>query len=272
MNNEKTCCMNVLKLMLISKSFILLFWLTTCLLSQKAYAQQQTYQIGEIEGWNSFLTLSELEQERVRESQESIERLKHLYAVDSMFREEVPDSLKAQLFEKELERIKEFRFNRSRWDLRSFANNSIQDSTMFGEIYFPWECVCQLEDNQIKIETGWWVFGGTLIEINLNDRTYRSTFIEDAHESTPYKYSLQDSILVNEVTLAIEKSTLTLRQKPTFKIGEFIEGLIELETPIYYVDALYNDGLSGGRGDKMDEMITRGKIFFTCELRPSWRD
>lgn len=82
-----------------------------------------------------------------------------------------------------------------------------------------------------------------------------------------FKYSLQDSVLVNSLELKITNKDLTFISNPKFQANELIAGSFTFETPIYYVDSLYNYGLAGGKGENMDQMITTGKIYFICELR-----
>ena len=60
------------------------------------------------------------------------------------------------------------------------------------------------------------------------------------------------------------KSTLLFKEKLKIEIGEHWNGYLEFESPEYFI---HRDA----RGDSLEDMlrksITKGSIYFTCELQ-----
>ncbi len=229
--------------------------------------QNQHFKIGKIENWDSFLVLNEFEKKRIEFEKEANKEFDHLYSLEIKSLQGTTDSLHAEHYKKEVARRKSFEFNRSRSKIKKYSSNKSQNSTLIDENLNLIDCNCILDTNQIQIYIGMWTFGGSFVIIKIDEKGYSSKFIEDAHKTKPFKYSLKDTVLVNKLELEMAKKNLTLINEPKFKLDELIEGLIEFESPTYYVDSKYNYGLVSGTVESMDEMKIAGKILFTCQLK-----
>jgi hypothetical protein len=229
--------------------------------------QNQHFKIGKIENWDSFLVLNEFEKKRIEFEKEANKEFDHLYSLEIKSLQGTTDSLHAEHYKKEVARRKSFEFNRSRSKIKKYSSNKSQNSTLIDENLNLIDCNCILDTNQIQIYIGMWTFGGSFVIIKIDEKGYSSKFIEDAHKTKPFKYSLKDTVLVNKLELEMAKKNLTLINEPKFKLNELIEGLIEFESLTYYVDSKYNNGLASGTVESMDEIKIAGKILFTCQLK-----
>jgi len=229
--------------------------------------QNQHFKIGKIENWDSFLVLNEFEKKRIEFEKEANKEFDHLYSLEIKSLQGTTDSLHAEHYKKEVARRKSFEFNRSRSKIKKYSSNKSQNSTLIDENLNLIDCNCILDTNQIQIYIGMWTFGGSFVIIKIDEKGYSSKFIEDAHKTKPFKYSLKDTVLVNKLELEMAKKNLTLINEPKFKLNVLIEGLIEFESLTYYVDSKYNNGLASGTVESMDEIKIAGKILFTCQLK-----
>ena len=243
-----------------------LFCLTICVLMgiNTLIGQNQPFKTGKIENWDSFMVLNELEKKRIEFEKEQNKEFDHLYSLEIMSLQGTTDSLHAEHYKKEVAKRKSFEFNRSRSEIKKYTSNKSQDSDENLNLI---DCNCILDANQIQMYIGMWTFGGSFVIIKIDEKGYSSKFIEDAHKTKPFKSSLKDTVLVNKLELEMAKKNLTLINEPKFKLDELIEGLIEFESPTYYVDSKYNYGLVSGTVESMDEMKIAGKILFTCQLK-----
>lgn len=213
------------------------------------------------------MALSNRENERIAAEETYNQKMAHLFAVDSLFVHGISDSLKKVYYQRELEQRTSYKLNRSKWDIKRYANNILQDSSSREGDYFSVDCNCTLHDNRLQVFIGTWVFGGTFLIIDIAKDTFNATFIEDAHQLYPFKYTLQDSILTNEIKLNLDNTHLTLTDTPTFELDNVTKGMLEFETPIYYIDTHYLQGFEPIKGEQMNAIVVKGRIYFICESK-----
>ncbi len=238
-----------------------------------AFSQtNKEYKIDEIENWDKFEILTELESKHHRRNEESYKEIDHAYEVDSLFLPTVSDKEKKFLYEEyELKTRISYKENRS----RCFINFVKYDSIIQGKTYtkpdtISTDCVCELKNDTIQISMGLWVFGGFFYNIKIFKDTYELTYIKDAHEIKPYKYNKADTIFTETLEMKIFNSDLIFDEKIENQVGKKINGYLRFESPIYYIDSHYN---YGGQpwNESVDKMVTKGKIFFTCRLREPFK-
>ncbi len=226
--------------------------LVGCKTGNKTIKESKTYIVDEIENRESFFEFSEIEKDRLKTNNESYKPAND---------KGTPDSI-------EVKRREHFRNNNSKWDIKTIVNGKIRDSTFHDGQYARVNCDCVLDKNQIQINLGVRVFSKILVKIIVKNKKYNVKYIEGLHKKMVYKYSLKDSLLEDEVELDVVKSRFTLINQPKFEIHETLQGMIEFETPKYYIDSKFNEyGIYGEPDPKMDSIITKGKIYITCELR-----
>lgn len=229
--------------------------------------QDQKFNVGSIEHWESFMVPTDFENRIINIEKSHYEIYDHLVSVDSVFIEGTPDSIKEDHYRTELENRTHFEFNRSRWDTKVLTNDVVQDSTLIDGNLISFPCHCKISNNKIYITMGMLAFGGTLVKIVIQSDSFSASIFEDAYQTLKYKYTSQDTIWVSEIALQLTNKQLTLTSTPKFQLNELISGLLEFESPIYYSDKIYTYDIEDKTtGQALDVMQTKGKIFFTCVL------
>lgn len=238
---------------------------TLCLAFSTLHAQTKPFLISPIADWSEFEELSEMEEEFRQIDEQGFRREDSSYLNGTMFLPFVPDSTKEMIYKTRVASRTPFSSNRSRWFGYSEINDVVSLDSNLNDLSLG--CSCTLDSNQIRIILGYWVFGGTFVEIDLDSTSYAARFIEDAHENYPFKYAVTDTNMVNRLFLNLTLDTLTLLEKPRFQLNDTISGEIALATPVYYADAKYKLGIAGGKGEELDQLRWLGRIKFTCLVK-----
>lgn len=259
------------------KVFIL--FISIALVLSNAYSQYEvmysnsfiaTSKIKKIKGWAKFEKLTPQESGWHRLMQENNDRIDQRFKEDSLHLPPVSQEQKKAYYEFELKLRRKFSENRSRYFVRNIKNGNPMDMSSFSPDEFvpmSTECICELKNDTINIGMGIWVFGGFFYEISIIKNKYTARYIEDAHERQPFKYTPKDSAFVNHILLPIETSALIIDDPIEFKIDEVINGLFKFETPLYYTDSYYHYEYPSKEETELDEIKTKGKIYFTCKLK-----
>ena len=109
-------------------------------------------------------------------------------------------------------------------------------------------------------------FWGFTFSIELNKDKFTSTYWEDTHKKTIYKAQLTDSVLVDNVFVDNKEQSLILKSKPTFMLGENMEGYLTFETNPYYRTSNYM-AKEIYDAENMDKLKMAGALYFKCKVR-----
>ncbi len=232
-----------------------------------SYSQDvNEYRIGQINDWKQFEILTDWEFDYHQSNEKSYQRIDSAYQADKLYLTGITEERKKFLYDEyELKNRFDFRYNRARYFVEYIEEDSmIMDKTFSMPGIISSECFCELKKDGIEIQMGYWVFGGFIFTIRLYDNHFELQYIEDAHESKPFKYSESDSLYTDELSLRVENASLTLMEDFKAEIGEQIRAYLIFESPEYFI-------VPNHRGYSKDQEIhkakTKGKIYFTCKLR-----
>src|SRR5262245_58769426 len=188
----------------------------------------KTYEIGKVPGIDSFYILNEVEKQ-----------------ADSQSRK-YPD----------VPGINDFKNNRSRLYLDSGYDEATNEVKKFPSAE-PMPCGCAIRSDSLLIGTGIGFFGGRFYEIGLSKNEFESGFYIYTDDTKPFKSSLSDSFS-SEAKVKSKYQYLILSEKPTFKPGQQVTGLLT-----FTMHPLYEDQQNG----RLDTTVVSGKLYFTCKTK-----
>ncbi len=175
----------------------------------------------------------------------------------------VSEKEKQLSIEQEKNDMMRYRDNRSRIYLRSFRNNvKVQEGML------PTMCDCSLIGNTIKIRMG--LIFGDIIDIDLYKETFKSNYSEGlGNEQMLYKTSITDTAFHQSIKVRNIKEILILKARPTFRIGDKIEGFLEFKSKDFYKLEGWEIGLQEPR---LNKLFSQGGMNFKCDLKKNLLD
>lgn len=224
------------------------------------------YEIKKIDKLEEFKILTSLETKQHEIYQKSYERFDSLMKADAVLVKSPADKEKKKQYqEHELKQRINFKENRARYFVEYIEEDSIVvDKTFSMPDTISTKCRCEIKNDTIQVSMGVWVFGGFFYNLKIQNKHFELIYIEDAHETKPYKYEKTDETFVEQLELVISNSSLTLQDEINLEIGEELNGYIVFKSPTYYVEPNYR-GYSNE--NKIRKGITKGEIYFTCRLK-----
>ena len=142
--------------------------------------------------------------------------------------------------------------------MESFSNG--QPSSQEKALYTgaPMPCQCDLNGDTIFISSIIGFFGGMGHGIKVFKDSFESYYILYIDDVKPYKHNLTDSVFTDNLSVLSKYQTLRLTEKPVFKSGQHLTGLLTFTSKDFYERPV---------GDKIDTNYVRGKMFFTCQVK-----
>ena len=187
------------------------------------------YEVGKIRGLDSFKTYNQYE--------------KKFDSIDAQY----PTVEKGK-----------FMTNRSRIYMESFENGkpASQEKALYTGAPMPCECVFSRDTIYISSIVGF--FGGSGHGIKIFKDSFESFYVNYTDDVKPFKYNLTDTSFTDNLAVMSKYQTLRLEEKPAFKIGQQLTGLLTFTSRDYYAQSI---------GDMMDTQYVKGKMFFTCQVK-----
>ena len=226
---------------------------------------ENIYKISKIDNWDKFQKMTTLEERHYKLYEESYKRIDRMYKADSLYLPTLSKKQKKYLYiQNELRGRLNYKENRARYFVEYIENDSIVvDKTFSLPDTLSTGCSCVISNDTLQILMGVWVFGGFFYKIKVVNNHYELVFIDDAHESTPFKYHEQDTAFVEDLELKVKNSSLIFGKKIKLKVGHKVKGYLRFESPVYFVESLFR-GYSIDK--KLDKSINKVEIYFTCKI------
>lgn len=157
-----------------------------------------------------------------------------------------------------INRARDFRNNRSRLFIKSYTNGKLDsnDFSRHESLAMPCECFAGNDTLYVQMDIGF--FGGEGFAIKIFDDNFQSIYFVWTDDVKPYKSNLADTAFTDSPTVMSKFQSLTIDDKPTFKAGQQLTGLLTLTSNNYY-QKMY--------GDDIDSTYVSGKIYFICKTK-----
>ncbi len=229
--------------------------------------QNQNYKIGIIPCSEDFEEMTESEKYLNIKREKNLEEKLKLFQESDFFSSDLPELEKQQFIEEETIHLSQkYEDNRSRYFITSFQNDLPQAYEFNNETkILTTMCDCFLSNDTIKINMGYWIFGGFGFQLNIMSTNFNALYWSDMHESPIYKIHQTDNIFTDELELGFKKFELTLTQDPDFIVGENIKGYAVFTTHDYYERTKINNG-------KLVQKHLKGEIYFKCKIRQKYHN
>lgn len=235
-------------------------------------SKTDTWKVGAIPGGEAFLVLTPMEHRLDSILEESHRWSLERIANGSAYRGKYPDSVLRRFLQREKDEYRSPRDNRARFRIRSERNGKPDPEGMFRDTALPpMLCSCVLTENGVaRLQAGMWVFDGFKLQLELDSsERIRSWFWEDQHKRAPFKRSLADTSLRDDVLVENVGQELQLAKPLRFVPGQMVVGRLAFRATPYFRSSEFRSWVKeGGYSDAiMDTIRTAGTMDFICQLK-----